>query len=555
MRLTSFLLRMSPAMVVTAVLAGLVAGFSNTALLVLINRVLGAGGTASGRLVWAFVGCCLLMFASRSASSIMLAYLSRWGVFQLRLRLCRQIIKAPLHHLEELGEPRLLASITDDIPAIATALTSIPVLCMHAAIIASCLFYLAWLSLPVFFGVACFMALAIISYALPLGRAQHHLGISREYWDGFLAHVRGLILGTKEIKLNRKRRGAFFSEVLEPTATSLRRHGFIGDRIFAVVASWGHLLAFILIGLLLFGLPLLQRGDASMLTGYALIILYMLIPLETIITFLPVLGRAEVALQKVEALGLSLEEKAVEPESASAAPEGFRTLELAGITHTYYREGQERSFQLGPIELNFRPGELVFLVGSNGSGKTTFAKLLTGLYRPEGGEVRLDGAPVTDENREQYRQLFSAVFTDFHLFEMLLGLEQVDDQVREYLARFNLSHKVEVKGNVLSTTELSQGQRKRLALIAAYLEDRPFYVFDEWAADQDPHFKQIFYYQLLPELKAAGKTVLVISHDDRYYHVADYLVRLDEGKVVEDVRDESPHGPRALELQETVEER
>src|SRR5262249_40882734 len=124
----------------------------------------------------------------------------------------------------------------------------------------------------------------------------------------------------------------------------------------------------------------------------------------------------------------------------------------------------------------------------------------------------------------------------FHLFDSLLGMESpgLDAQARRYLSELRLAHKVKVQNGALSTTELSRGQRKRLALLTAYLEDRPLYVFDEWAADQDPQFKEIFYPRLLPELKARGKAVLVISHDDRYFPVADRILRLEDGKLIAD---------------------
>jgi putative ATP-binding cassette transporter len=200
----------------------------------------------------------------------------------------------------------------------------------------------------------------------------------------------------------------------------------------------------------------------------------------------------------------------------------------------------------GPISLTIESGELVFITGGNGSGKTTFVRLITGLHMEETGHIYLDGHRVEDQECERYRQFFSVVFADFYLFDHLLGLTRPDleEEARQYPAELKLSHTVKVINNRFSTTDLSQGQRKRLALLTAYLEDRPIYIFDEWAADQDPYFKNIFYTHLLPELKAIGKTVLVISHDDRYYHVADRLIRLDEGQIVSDSR----RAPASFEL-------
>jgi putative ATP-binding cassette transporter len=193
---------------------------------------------------------------------------------------------------------------------------------------------------------------------------------------------------------------------------------------------------------------------------------------------------------------------------------------------------------LGPINLVFQPGEIVFVIGGNGSGKTTFIKLLTGLYAPEGGTIFLDGKAIAVDVKDEFRQHFSVVFSDFFLFEQLLGLAApaLDDQARQYLSQLKLANKVQIENGKLSTIELSQGQRKRLALLTAYLEDRPIYVFDEWAADQDPYFKNIFYMQLLHELKSRGKTVFVISHDDRYYHLADRIIKLEDGQLVSDTR-------------------
>jgi len=240
-------------------------------------------------------------------------------------------------------------------------------------------------------------------------------------------------------------------------------------------------------------------------------------------------------------LDLSLDKFPAEAEADNGPATPLHDLTLSHVKHSY-GDG-DNNFVLGPIDLNLRAGELVFLTGGNGSGKTTLAKVLTGLYIPEAGELSFNGEPLTDANRDSFRQNFSTVFSDGFIFETLLGLDkpELDQEAQDYLAQFQIDHKVQVKDGVLSTIDLSQGQRKRLALLTAYLENRPVYVFDEWAADQDPQFREVFYYQLLPGLIAKGKTVIVISHDDRYYHVADRIISLDYGKIV---RDEYAGGSR-----------
>ncbi|GGK35009.1 ATP-binding cassette domain-containing protein [Nocardia camponoti] len=207
-------------------------------------------------------------------------------------------------------------------------------------------------------------------------------------------------------------------------------------------------------------------------------------------------------------------------------PVPLATLELAD-------PAGESGFRLGPIDLVFEPGQISFIVGGNGSGKSTLAKLITGLYVPRAGSLSLNGERIDHDNIEWFRQNSSAVFTDFHLFEDYLGFDRpgIDAEVRRYLVELQLDHKVTVRDGRLSTVDLSQGQRKRLALLTALLEDRQIYVFDEWAADQDPRFREVFYREILTDLKRRGKTVIVITHDDRYFDLADQLVKLDFGMV------------------------
>jgi len=537
MKLVGFLLRSSLGIVSLAVLSGIVAGVSNTGLLIVINSVLSKSNVPQDTLILSFALLCLAMLVSRAASWIFLVQLAHRVTFKLRLELSARILAAPLHHLEKLGAPRLLATLTDDVSVITGALVTTPMLGVHVVVVVTCLGYLGWLSWPALLGVFGFLGVGVLCYQIPLRRALSYLGASRRELDALLKHFRALIDGNKELKLNRSRREAFFHDQLEEAALSFRRKASAGDAVYALTASFGHLLIFVLIGLLIFALPALQPTEISTTIGYSLVILYLMPPLEVIMNALPMLGRANIALQKIEAMGLSLAAESVEHSTTvNSNGDGYQNLKLQGVTHSYHSEDGD-GFKLGPVDLSFRPAELVFLVGGNGSGKTTLAKLLTGLYAPDEGTVHLNGEKITDETRDEYRQLFSAIFSDFYLFESLVGLNAgaLDEQALQYLRRLHLDRKVQVIDGVLSTTELSHGQRKRLALLTAYLEDRPFYVFDEWAADQDPLFKEIFYLRLLPELKARGKTVVVISHDDRYFHVADRILKLNYGKLEQEI--------------------
>jgi putative ATP-binding cassette transporter len=525
-----------------AILASVISGASNAGLIALINSAISRDRFSSTPLVWTFVGLCLLLPLSRFISQVLLIHLSQKATFDLRMRLSRQILSAPLRRLEEMGPHRLLASLTEDVQVITGALVNIPLICMHAAILVGCLVYLGWLSWTLLLAVLGFMVVGVVSFQLIVRSGTRYLRMAREEQDSLFGHFRAMTEGTKELKLNYKRRTTFLAKILHSTASLSRRHNRTGNVIYTVAGSWTQFLHFALIGLVLFAAPTMTGATAQTLIGYTLILLYMLVPLDVLLSISPLLGRANVALNKVQSLGLSLATGMKEEEVAipvEIEPD-WRRLELRGVTHAYHREQEDGSFILGPINLTIEPGEVLFLVGGNGSGKTTLAKLLTGLYVPESGEIHLRDETINDNNREYYRQYFSVVFSDFYLFESLLGLSantlDLDERARDYLYKLLLDRKVEVKDGALSTTHLSQGQRKRLALLTAYLEDRPIYVFDEWAADQDPQFKEIFYYQLIPELKARGKTVVVISHDQHYYHVADRLVRLDYGRVEYDKR-------------------
>jgi putative pyoverdin transport system ATP-binding/permease protein len=535
MNLLKFIWRTCRGMMVVTTITALLSGACNAALIALVNTALTHPTKGGSLLVWSFVAVGIGKLVTSYVSQALLANFSQRVVADLRRDLIRRILTVPLQRLEELGTPRVLVALTDDVTSITQALMAIPLVTVNAAILLGGAAYLGWLSWQVLSAIGVLIVLGGIGYRLIVSKAFRHLNLAREEGDTLYGHFRALTEGVKELKLHRNRRQAFLTGDVQTATAAYQRHNVVAEMYFIASQNWTHLLYFALIGLILFLLPQIVPMNPQTLTGYVVTTLYLMGPLAGALSSISLFGRANVALQKIEKLGISLAENSTEDcslERPETVPQ-FNRIDLIGITHSYRHEKDDSHFVLGPINLRLHRGELVFLVGGNGSGKSTLAKIITGLYVPEGGEVRLDGELVTDANRDDYRQIFSAVFSDFFLFRNLLGLGsgELDAPAQEYLEQLHLNHKVKIKDGALSTTSLSQGQRKRLALLTAYLEDRPFYLFDEWAADQDPHFKNVFYTQLLPDLKRRGKTVFVISHDDKYFHVADRVIKLDYGKL------------------------
>lgn len=534
MKLFLALLGASRGLLGAAALASLVYGAASIMLLALINATLAALPDAGPEYLWRFAGIALLMVAAQMGAAVLFMHLSQRTQAHLRRYIAARVIAAPYRRLEETGSGQVRGMLADDTNNVSTFFVSLPVLIGNTVAVLGGMGYLAWLS-PTTFGVACaVLAAGMAGYHLNHKRVIRYLRSASDEQDRLFGHFDAMLAGAKELKLNRSKSSDFESGVLRDSIDAVRRDRAKGLSLFAVSASWGRFLFFVLIGVALF-YPA-WRGDfqVTTATGYVLVFLYIMAPLENLLNNVPVFNVARVSAARIEQLTRTLDstEHAATGDAAARASR----VRLAGITHSYYREQDDDIFTLGPINLEFAPGEVVFLVGGNGCGKTTLAKLLLGLYVPESGQILVDDVAVTPATRDAYRQRFSAIFPDFHLFDSLMGLPKdgLDALANDWLAKLHLSHKVQVRAGSFSTRALSQGQRKRLALVAACLEDRPFLVFDEWAADQDPAFKEVFYCEILPTLRAQGKTVLVISHDDRYFGVGDRLLKMEEGQVVQE---------------------
>jgi putative ATP-binding cassette transporter len=542
MALIRFLVRYSPAMVLWTSLAALLSGACSAGLIALINAALNRHGSPGTMLVIAFAALGVGRILTNAIAQLSLSHFSQATTARLRLDLVGKILAVPLRQIEDLGSSKLMVALTEDIQEITQATLSIPIFAVNLAVLLGGAVYLAWLSFSVFLAMFAFGVVGAVTYRLLIRSGFGFLSAARDGQDRLFYHFRTLTEGIKELKLQRSRRESFLTEDVVQAAAVCRRNNVAAEVRFILAQNWNQLLFLALIGLILFQLPRMQSVSPQAMTGYIIATLYLMGPLAGLLGSLSVFSRASVSLGKVERLGLALTANPSDHAAVSATGPGsapFESLELAGVKHRYHREREDDSFMLGPVDLVLRRGELVFLVGGNGSGKSTLAKVVTGLYPPDGGQIRLNGVAIDDTNRDDYRQSFSTVFSDYFLFDRIAGAgsPEADQNARRYLELLHLNHKVTVKNGAFSTTQLSQGQRKRLALLCAYIEDRPFYLFDEWASDQDPLFKEVFYNELLPELRSRGKAVLVITHDDRYFGSADRLIKLDYGRITSDAPD------------------
>ena len=401
-------------------------------MIALVNHTLTRGRAGSVWLAAGFAGLLIAKVGSNTLAQLLLNYFSQRTLARLSGTLCRQILATPLRRLEQVGVPRVLTTLTDDVAVIGWATINIPTLAMNGAILIGCALYLAWLSWQVLLAVLMLVVVGALIHRLLESRAFRHLQRARETRELLFQHFRTLTEGIKELKVHAGRRREFVIERVDPTLARLQYDSMSGVRHHVVAASWNQLLFYALLGVLLFAIPPIHAVSWETLTGFVLATLYMMTPVWTIMDSWPVLARGRIALAKVRDLGISLSGPPIAESETVAMPlAAVAQLEIDGVVFAYDDDAGE-SFVLGPLDLSLRPNELVFLVGGNGSGKSTLMKVLTGLYPPTRGAVRLNGHLIDDKNREWYSQHFTAVFSDFYLFDSLLGLDDsgVDERAR-----------------------------------------------------------------------------------------------------------------------------
>ena len=291
----------------------------------------------------------------------------------------------------------------------------------------------------------------------------------------------------------------------------------------------------IVLGAVGFGIPRMFPDISSFtLMSFIMILLYLIGPINGILNSIPTLTNIKISWDRIKGFEKDIPAN-IDPailDKNYQKTTSIEALEAHGIEYQYHDKKGDKSFSVGPIDFSARKGEITFIIGGNGSGKTTLAKLLTGLYQPGKGTVAIKNGGNDEQPLGEY---YSTVFSNFHLFNKLynVNLDGRDEEIAAHLKTLQLEDKVNIEGNAFTTIDLSGGQRKRLALMLCYLENSPIYLFDEIAADQDPEFRKFFYRDLLPRMKAEGKIVIAITHDDHYFDVADKIVKLDMGKIEE----------------------
>lgn len=478
-----------------------------------------------------FMGTCLIVLICRTSSHVMLTHVSMSVTAELKIDLYRRFAAAPTFAVEQVGGARFNAALSNDIPKILAGAKVIPYLLINGVTVIGMLGFLSYLNISVFFFVLKGIFFGAVSYQLPLLFSSRYFSRARTHLDGLYLAVEGLIRGSKELKLNRRKRDAYFTDVLVRQEYAVMRADKAAYSIMNIALNYGDLISFFVIGAISFIFVNYHSVTQQELIGSIMTLLYIASPIGILLNFSPDLAVAKTSLRNIEHLIKELPEE-TEIASGFVLPP-WDTIRFNGVTYQY--GNTDNGFKIGPLDFEIKKAAITFIVGGNGSGKSTLSKLITQHYLPSAGTICFGAIAIDAHTRRAARNEVCAIYPDYHLFTGILGTDH-DDRLQAavdgYLRVLDLDRKVTFSHGKFSTLNLSDGQKRRLALLVAYVEDKAMYLFDEWAADQDPAFKLFFYRTILPQLKAQGKAIVVISHDEQYFDVADELLIMHEGRLV-----------------------
>jgi len=548
MKLFDTLVKRSPNKVFVSIILGMLSGLSYALLIPLVStalepksplfvedvvgvsRVLGYEiSNYSFAKIFSFL--CLFILVTKTVSQIILTRIGLDATSELRKSIYKKISNAPVSSLESIGAARLIASITTDVPRISFGARAFPEFFINGVTLLGMMGFLYYLNDHVFWFVIKCIAFGVVTYQVPMLLGERYFKRARVAVDYLHESINGLILGSKELKLNRLKREHFYKDLLIRYEDMVIGEEKTGHTIVRGAINYGSLISFFAIGAVSFVFVNYHSISRAELVSVVMTLLYITGPIATMLNFFPQVAVARTSMKKVNELFARM-------PSENVAQFGERLPAWKSITFDnviYKYSGGEDEFVVGPLSFDIKKGQITFIVGGNGSGKSTLSKLITQHYFPYSGMVSFGEIQIGIDNVESARQDVTAIYSDYYLFDRVLGIvdEHLKSKIEKYLSELGLDGKVKFKNGKFSTLSLSDGQRRRMALLIAYLEDKECYLFDEWAADQDPVFKEVFYREILRDLRAKNKVVVVISHDDRYFEVADQVLVMEQGKIVD----------------------
>lgn len=514
----------------TVSLLSVVSGCSYALVMFIVNTALKTDSSKIGLGGYFVLGLILYVFGQKLVR-MNLNKMTNNLLYHVRVDLIQKITKTPFYKMEEIGKEKIYTTLNNDTETISSSIGLIVIGITSSVTILTSFVYLAVSDLFALLTSAMLLVVAGVLINLTNKSAERLFSQSRDAQNVFFRFINDLLGGFKELYLNRRKRQEFRQDMVE-SCSEYRTKRIAADGVAANVYFVGELVAFIVLGGLVFVLPALFIGvHNETLSDYVLVFLFLKGPLDNVLNMIPRITQVRVSWSRIQQISEQVSQVESDQLEEPAVVEAPVHIALQEVEFSYVNQEQE-SFRVGPISCEFNSGELVFITGGNGSGKSTLAKLATGLYQPAKGSIVVNGRQLAEEHLGQH---FSTVFTDYYLFDKLYGVDVAGAEpvIQQYLHLLGIESKVQIVDGVFSTTKLSTGQKKRLALLITYLEDRPVYLFDEWAADQDPEFRAFFYQELLPELKARGKCVIAITHDDRYFGLADKVIKMEAGHIVD----------------------
>jgi putative pyoverdin transport system ATP-binding/permease protein len=510
-----------------------ISALANAFLLIDVNVALKATVKDQPTLRWLFLFVALLAIFALTRRQLLSAVGQEFEqiMHQVRTRVADKVRRADLASLEKLERAGIYASVQREALAISYIGKPLVTVIQAMLLLVITLLYILYLSPYAFLFAASTIVAASLFY---LARKRQLSGALRDLLrkeDKVFETLNHVLDGIKEVQLNTARSDDLMHHARSRSeAARDRRIGveseFISLSVFSQVAIYGGLAC------LVFVLPQHSAGLKEAVTQVAVAYIFLIAPVFATLGMIPDLYQAEAAVQSIHEIESRLDEILRPLPARAAARSSFQQIVLNDVTFQFEDPKSEHPFAVGPVNLTIAAGDVIFLSGGNGSGKSTLLKLITALYHPKSGSISLDGIRVEGSLVHPYQSLFATVFSDFHLFDRFYGMPDPDpERVQVLLRELEITGKTDVVDGAFATLNLSTGQRKRLALLVALLEDRPIVVLDEWAAEQDPEFRKKFYQQILPRLKAAGKTVIAVTHDDRYFSTADRVLRMEEGRL------------------------